>query len=123
MKTGIIDVGGGFRGIYVCGMLDYVYGTLSNHDGKNPLNYTAMRDNLMEFIVVAANEETGEAKYFDKRDILFGRTRSWRPTSAKSIPMRQKSCGRERIDTTRALCCRVNSGRFIHDSVIRFIKI
>ena len=23
MKTGIIDVGGGFRGIYACGVLDY----------------------------------------------------------------------------------------------------
>ena len=124
MKTGIIDVGGGFRGIYACGVLDYcldqnirfdlgigisagsanlasfvagqrgrnftfyteyglrkqyagvgnfirkrsfidmdyVYGTLSDHDGENPLDYTALRDNPMEFIVVAANAETGEAK-------------------------------------------------------------
>ena len=131
MKTGIIDVGGGFRGIYACGVLDYcmdqkiqfdlgigisagsanlasfiagqrgrhfifyteyglrkqyasvgnfirkrsfidmdyVYGTLSNHDGENPVDYGALRDNPMEFIVVAANAETGEAKYFDKRDI------------------------------------------------------
>ena len=131
MKTGIIDVGGGFRGIYACGVLDYclnlkiqfdlgigisagsanlasfiagqrgrnftfyteyglrkqyagvgnfirkrsfidmdyVYGTLSNHDGEYPLDYTALYDNPMEFIVVAANAETGEAKYFDKRDI------------------------------------------------------
>ncbi len=131
MKTGIVDVGGGFRGIYACGVLDYcldqnirfdlgigvsagsanlasfiagqrgrnfifyteygprwryasvrnfimkrsfvnmdyVYGTLSNHDGEYPLDYEALRDNPMEFIVVAANAETGEAKYFDKRDI------------------------------------------------------
>ncbi len=131
MKIGIIDVGGGFRGIYACGVLDYcldknirfdlgigisagsanlasyiagqrgrnftfyteyalrkqyagvgnfirkrsfidmdyVYSTLSNHDGENPLDYTALRDDPMEFIVVAANAETGEAKYFDKRDI------------------------------------------------------
>lgn len=131
MKTGIIDVGGGFRGIYACGVLDYcldqdirfdlgigvsagsanlasfiagqrgrnftfyteyglrkqyasvgnfirkrsfidmdyVYGTLSNHDGENPLDYDALRNNPMEFIVVAANAETGETKYFDKRDI------------------------------------------------------
>ena len=128
MKTGIIDVGGGFREIYACGVLDYcldqnirfdlgigisagsanlasfvagqrgrnftfyteyglrkqyasvgnfirkrsfidmayVYGTLSDHDGEYPLNYTALRDDPMEFIVVAANAETGEAKYFDK---------------------------------------------------------
>ncbi len=131
MKTGIIDVGGGFRGIYACGVLDYcldqnirfdlgigvsagsanlasfiagqrgrnftfyteyglrkqyasmgnfimkrsfidmdyVYGTLSNHDGENPLDCDALQKNPMEFIVVAANAETGETKYFDKRDI------------------------------------------------------
>ena len=131
MKIGVIDVGGGFRGIYACGVLDYcldqnirfdlgigisagsanlasfiagqrgrnylfytkyglrkqyvglgnfirkrsfidmdyVYGTLSNHDGENPLDYIALRDNPMEFLVVAANAVTGEAKYFDKQDI------------------------------------------------------
>ena len=131
MKTGIIDVGGGFRGIYACGVLDYcldqnirfdlgigisagsanlasfiagqrgrnftfyteyglrkqyagvgnfirkgsfidmeyVYGVLSNHDGENPLDYANLRDDPMEFIVVAANAVTGEAKYFDKGDI------------------------------------------------------
>lgn len=131
MKTGIIDVGGGFRGVYACGVLDYcmdqkipfdlgigisagsanlasflagqrgrnltfyteyglrkqyasvgnfirkrsfidmdyVYGTLSNHDGENPLDYDALRKNPTDFIVVAANAETGEATYFDKRDI------------------------------------------------------
>ncbi len=131
MKTGIIDVGGGFRGIYACGVLDvcldrgicfdlaigvsagsanlasflagqrgrnfvfyteygtrkryasvwnflrkrsyvdlnYVYSTLSNHDGENPLNYAALRDNPAEFLVVATNAETGEAMYFEKRDI------------------------------------------------------
>ncbi len=131
MKIGIIDVGGGFRGIYACGVLDYcldrnirfdlgigvsagsanlasfiagqrgrnfifyteyglrkqyasvrnfimkrsfidmdyVYGTLSNHDGENPFDYDALQKNPTEFIVVATNAETGEAKYFDKRDI------------------------------------------------------
>ena len=131
MKTGIIDVGGGFRGIYACGVLDrclennirfdlgigvsagsanlasfiagqkgrnytfyteyglrrqyagignfirkgsfidmdYVYGTLSNHDGENPLDYDALQNSPTSFFVVATNAETGEAKYFDKRDI------------------------------------------------------
>ena len=131
MKAGVVDVGGGFRGVYACGVLDYcldqdicfdlgigvsagsaniasfiagqrgrnylfyteyglrkqyaglgnfirkrsfidmdyVYGTLSNHDGENPLDYAALRENPMEFLVVAANAVTGEAKYFDKRDI------------------------------------------------------
>lgn len=131
MKTGIIDVGGGFRGIYACGVLDYcldqnirfdlgigvsagsanlasfiagqkgrnftfyteyglrkqyasvgnfmrkgsfidmdyVYGTLSDHNGEYPLDYAALRDNPMEFIVVATNAVTGEAEYFDKGEI------------------------------------------------------
>lgn len=131
MKIGIIDVGGGFRGIYACGVLDYcldenirfdlgigisagsanlasfiagqkgrnylfytkygvrrqyaslwnfirkrsfidmdyVYGTLSNHDGENPLDYISLRDNPMEFLVAATNAVTGEAEYFDKQDI------------------------------------------------------
>ncbi len=131
MKTGIVDVGGGLRGIYAVGVLDYcmdqgirfdlgigvsagsanlvsyaagqrgrnyqfyteyafrkqymslsnfitkrsyvdmdyVYGTLSNSGGENPLDYPALRDNPMEFYVVAADALTGAPKYFDKGDI------------------------------------------------------
>ena len=131
MKTGVIDVGGGYRGIYAAGVLDscmdqnitfdlgigisagsanlasyaagqkgrnyifyteygfrkqyasldnlirkrsyidmdYVYSTLSNHDGENPLNYPAIRDNPMDFLVVATNAATGQTKYFGKEDI------------------------------------------------------
>ncbi len=131
MKTGIVDVGGGLRGIYAVGVLDYcmdqgirfdlgigvsagsanlasytagqrgrnyqfyteyafrkqymsfdnfitkksyvdldyVYGTLSCSDGENPLDYPALRDNPMEYFVVATDALTGEPRYFDKRDI------------------------------------------------------
>ncbi len=131
MKIGVVDVGGGLRGIYAAGVLDYcmdqgirfdlgigvsagsanlvsymagqrgrnyrfyteyafrkqymslgnfitkrsyvdmdyVYGTLSNSGGENPLDYPALRDNPMEFYVVAADALTGEPKYFDKGDI------------------------------------------------------
>ncbi len=131
MKIGVVDVGGGLRGIYAAGVLDYcmdqgirfdlgigvsagsanlvsymagqrgrnyqfyteyafrkqymslgnfitkrsyvdmdyVYGTLSNSGGENPLNYPALRDNPMEFYVVAADALTGEPKYFDKGDV------------------------------------------------------
>ena len=131
MKIGVVDVGGGFRGIYACGVLDYcldhkiefdlgigvsagsanlasfiaeqrgrnfvfyteygprkqyaglgnfikrgsfinmdyVYSVLSNHDGENPLDYPAIRDSRTDFIVVAADAVTGEARYFDKGDI------------------------------------------------------
>ncbi len=135
MKVGVIDVGGGFRGIYATGVLDYcqdegiefdtalsisagsanlasflarqrgrnyefytkyafrkqyaslrnfifkksyidmdyVYGTLSNHDGENPLDYTAICDNPTEFYIIATDAETGEAKYFDKSDLAQDR--------------------------------------------------
>ncbi|MBT1176101.1 patatin-like phospholipase family protein [Bifidobacterium callimiconis] len=128
MKTGIIDVGGGFRAIYGAGVvdrlleddvhidyaigvsagsanlacllskqknrcyrfytgyafrreyastynfvkdhnfvdLDYVYGTLSNHDGEDPLDYATAHDNPMDFQVVACEAETGEPHYFPK---------------------------------------------------------
>lgn len=131
MKVGVIDVGGGFRGIYATGVLDYcqdnaiefdlalaisagsanlasfvarqrgrnytfytqyafrkkyaslrnfilgkgffdvdyVYGTLSNSDGENPLDYPALRDNPAELIVIATNALTGEATYFDKSSL------------------------------------------------------
>lgn len=49
--------------------MDYVYGTLSNSDGENPFDYPALRDNSMEFYVVATDARTGQAKYFDKGDI------------------------------------------------------
>jgi len=131
MKLGVIDVGGGLRGIYAAGILDYcmdqnihfdccigvsagsanlisfmagqrgrcktfytdytfrkqymgignflrsgsylgldyIYGTLSNSDGENPLDYTAIMKNPAELFVVAENAVTGEAKYFSKDDI------------------------------------------------------
>ena len=127
-KVGVVDVGGGYRGVYAAGVmdycmdngirfdlgigvsagsanlisyaagqrgrnyqfyteyglrkeyaglgnflfkksfvdLDYVYGTLSNSDGENPLDYAAAAANPMEFIAVATEAETGEARYFDK---------------------------------------------------------
>lgn len=131
MKIGVVDVGGGLRGIYAAGIfdycmdqqihfdicvgvsagganiasyiagqrgrnyqfytqyafrkqymsmgnflrkrsyidLDYVYGTLSNAGGENPLDYKAMLQNPAELVVVACNALTGEAKYFDKGDV------------------------------------------------------
>lgn len=131
MKIGITDAGGGFRGVYACGVLDfcldkkisfdlgigvsagsgnlasfmagqkgrnylfyteygfrkqyvspgnfikkgsyvdlnYAYSVLSNHDGENPLDYPALRDNPMDLFVVATNALTGEVTYFGKQDI------------------------------------------------------
>ena len=131
MKTGVIDTGGGLRGVYATGVLDccleqgvrfdvgigvsagsanvssyiagqkkrnyrfyieysarkqymsfsnfikrktyidmdYVYGTLSNSDGENPLDYDAFTQSSQTFYAVATDAETGEVKYFDKGDM------------------------------------------------------
>lgn len=131
MKLGVIDVGGGFRGIYAAGVLDYcldqkisfdlgigisagsanlgsyaagqkgrnalfytvygfrkqymslgnlirkgsfvdvdyIYRTLSSADGENPLDYPTLLDNQMEYYIVATNALTGQAKYFEKKDL------------------------------------------------------
>lgn len=131
MKLGVIDVGGGLRGVYAAGVfdyclnegvqfdlgigvsagsaniasyiagqkkrnyafyteypfrkeymslrnflfkksyldLDYIYGTLSNSDGENPLDYQSFLNSPTELLIVATNAETGEPKYFDKSDM------------------------------------------------------
>ena len=130
MKIGIVDVGGGYRGIYAAGVLDYcmdcgipfdlgigvsagsanlasfaagqkgrnlqfyteygarkeyasfsnflkkktfidmdyVYSTLSNSSGENPIDYPAFQKNPMEYYLVATDAETGRAHYFGKSD-------------------------------------------------------
>ncbi len=131
MKTGIVDVGGGLRGVYAAGVfdycldqdirfdlgigvsagsanvasyiagqkkrnytfyteypfrkkymsfrnfllkhsyldLDYIYGTLSNSGGENPLDYQKIVDSPTEFLAVATNAKTGEVAYFDKSNL------------------------------------------------------
>ena len=44
--------------------LDYAYGTLSQANGEYPVDYPAIRDNPMEFYVVATEARTGRPKYF-----------------------------------------------------------
>ncbi|NEG70623.1 patatin-like phospholipase family protein [Bifidobacterium choloepi] len=132
-RTAIIDVGGGFRAIYGCGVedrcleddimfdhcygisagsanltsyiarqhgrnhtfyteyafrkeyasfdsfvrnhnyanLEYVYSTLSNHDGEYPVDYEAFAANPAQFTVVACNADDGTAHYFDKSRVRF----------------------------------------------------
>ncbi len=131
MKIGVVDVGGGLRGIYAAGVLDwcmehhiqfdccigvsagsanvvsylagqkgrnfryyydysfrkeymglgnlirkgsyvnvnYIYGTLSNADGEDPLDYTAFCQNPAQLFVVAEEAVSGKTKYFDKSDL------------------------------------------------------
>lgn len=131
MKTGIVDVGGGLRGVYAAGVfdrcldmgihfdvcvgvsagsanissyiagqkgrnypfyteypfrreymswrnflrkksyldLDYIYGTLSNSDGENPLDLSVLMASPKEYCVVACDAETGKVKYFGKENV------------------------------------------------------
>lgn len=56
-----------FRKNYV--NLDYAYGTLSRADGEYPIDYDCIVNNPMDYIVVATEALTGNAKYFRKDDI------------------------------------------------------
>ena len=49
--------------------LDYIYSTLSDSDGENPLDYSAIASNPASLLVIACDARTGEAKYFDKNDL------------------------------------------------------
>ena len=131
MKLGVVDVGGGLRGVYAAGIfdfcltegiqfdvcvgvsagsaniasyaagqrgrnvlfyteypfrkeymgvqnfrrnrsylnLDYIYGTLSNSGGENPLDYRAIRESPVELVMVACDARTGKARYFSKADL------------------------------------------------------
>lgn len=48
--------------------LDYIYGTMSNSDGEDPLDYEAFEKNDSTFIVVSIDAETGETIYFNRND-------------------------------------------------------
>lgn len=131
MKLGVVDVGGGLRGVYAAGIfdycldrgihfdicigvsagsanvvsymagqkkrnylfyteysfrreymsihnfirkksyidMDYLYGTLSNRAGENPLDYQALKNNPAKLLVVATNAQTGKAVYFGINDL------------------------------------------------------
>ena len=49
--------------------LDYVYSTLANSDGEDPLNYPALRDNPARMKIVVTDAVTGGSVYFDKSDL------------------------------------------------------
>ena len=55
------------KGSYI--NLQYIYGTLSNHDGEDPLDYRAFSQNQSELTIIASDAVTGEIKLFHKDDI------------------------------------------------------
>lgn len=49
--------------------LDYIYGTLSNSDGADALDYEELEKNPSEFVLVTTNARTGKPTYFHKEDM------------------------------------------------------
>ncbi len=49
--------------------LDYIYSTLSNEGGLDPLNYDVIERNKASFYAVTTNSVTGEPCYLDKNSI------------------------------------------------------
>lgn len=155
MKIGVLDAGGGFRGIYGCGVLDvcldmgimfdyavgvsagsanlfsylarqrgrnyvfyteygfrkqymslgnflrrgnyvdldYVYSTLSNSDGENPLDYDAFQANPAEFYAVACDASTGEAAYLGRDCISRDNYQVCKASSALPVACRPQRVG------------------------------
>ncbi len=46
--------------------LQYIYGELTNSDGKDPVDFKAIMENPAEYEIVATDARTGKAVYFDK---------------------------------------------------------
>jgi predicted patatin/cPLA2 family phospholipase len=49
--------------------LDYIYSTLTNRGGENPLDYDAFSVTTCPFFVVATDAQTGDPVYFSRADI------------------------------------------------------
>jgi len=49
--------------------LDYIYSTLSNSDGEDPLDYAALMQNPVNLEIVATNALDGMPTYFSKSDM------------------------------------------------------
>lgn len=46
--------------------MDYVYGTLSNSDGENPVDYDSFESSDVDWRIIASDAETGESVSFGK---------------------------------------------------------
>ena len=50
--------------------LDYIYSTLSDEGGEDPIDYDTLAASKSEFITVATDAQTGDAVYFDKSNTM-----------------------------------------------------
>lgn len=65
--------------------MDYIYGTLSNSGGEDPLDYEAACANPMELLVVATHADYGYPHYFTKADLAQDRYDAFKASC--SIPL------------------------------------
>ena len=49
--------------------LDYIYSTLSNSDGEDPLDFDAFEASHAQYVAVVTDARTGEPRYFTKEEI------------------------------------------------------
>ncbi len=49
--------------------LDYIYSSITNSTGADPLNWAAIQANPARYEVVATNAQTGKPRYFDKSEM------------------------------------------------------
>ena len=62
--------------------LQYIYGTLTNSDGADPIDYDVIMKNPAEFYMPATDAVTGKATYFSKYDIVRDNYRTIMATCA-----------------------------------------
>ncbi|MCR5396439.1 MAG: patatin family protein [Lachnospiraceae bacterium] len=68
--------------------LDYIYGTLTEEGGKDPLDFDAMMKNDTEFEYPATEVETGKPRYFTKTDLAPNDYRPIKATCALPVASR-----------------------------------
>ncbi len=68
--------------------LDYVYGTLTNTGGENPINYENIKNYGGIYNVVSTDTETAEAVYFTKDDISLDNYRVFNASSCIPVVCR-----------------------------------
>lgn len=65
--------------------MHYIYDTLTNEGGGDPLDYDALLSNPTEFCFVATDVDTGKPRYFTKKDIVKNDSRPFKATCALPV--------------------------------------
>lgn len=68
--------------------LDYVYSTLSDSDGEDPLGYDMLAADPTELIIVGCHARTGQTRYFTRADIERDRYDILKASSALPVVCR-----------------------------------